>query len=132
MYYYKYVFYKIYTYLKDGNWALYPQIETILIITIFPLSNLLVVLYLLSLFNLYRLDFSFISSNTSKLLIVTFIAVFIFNNLFFYLVSNWKEIIISMRKEKELPRINRILYLYVLFSVVSLCAIYLLGGLFVK
>ena len=132
MYYYKYVFYKIYSYLKDGNWAIYPQIETILIITILPLSNLLVVLYLLSLFNLYGLDFSFISSNTSKLLIVTFIAVFIFNNLFFYLVSNWKDIIISMRKEKEQPRINRILYFYVLSSVVSALAIYLLGGLFVK
>ncbi len=132
MYYYKYIFYRIYSYLKEGNWALYPHIETILILTILPVFNLLLILYLLSLLNLYVINFGFINSHTSKLLIVVFAVIFVFNNLYFFFVSNWKEIIISFRKQRKLSGIDKILYLYVLFSIVSLSTVYLTGGLFIK
>ncbi len=84
MYYYKYMFFKIYSYLKDGNWALYPQIETILIISFLPLTNIFLLLFLINLVGLHEFNFEFITSQSVKFLIVIFVSVFLFNHLYFF------------------------------------------------
>jgi hypothetical protein len=126
---YKYLYYKMYSWLKSGIEPFYPQVSSVMILTLLPVSNLYLILYILSLLNMYQFDGSFIDSSTAKIFIVVFVSLFVFNQLYFFWINNWKEMILFFKTNNVSRKLNIAINIYVIFSISSYVLIYILDSI---
>lgn len=122
---YKYIYFKFYDWGAHWFDPFTPQVTAAIIMSLLPVSNLFFILYFLDYFNLYDFKAKTINSDTFIIFIVLFIALLLFNQLYFFWVNKWKEII-KYFKENEAPAgIKTITISYVIISIGGSVFLYL-------
>ena len=123
--YYKFMYYKIYCWLKNGIEPYYPQVSSVMILTLLPLSNLYVILEILNYFGVYQFSGSYINSATTVIIITVLLSLFVFNQLYFFWINKWREIIVFFNDKNISSKINLSINFYILFSISSYVLLYI-------
>jgi len=122
---YKYIYYKFYSWSANSFDPFAPQLTSTFLITLFPLSNLYIILYLLNHLGFYQFSGSYINSATTIIIITVFISLLLFNQLYFFWINKWEEIVAIFKNTKVSRKINLIAIIYIIFSLGSYILLYL-------
>lgn len=112
---YKYTYYKIYEWIRVRFDPFAPQITTTIILSLFPLAILYLPLRLLSYLNFYNFEMKFTTSSTFIVFGIIFLALLVFNQLYFFALNEWKEIILFFRKNDISDKIKITANVYIVF-----------------
>jgi len=126
---YKYIYYKFYYWAKKWFDPFAPQLTSTFLITLLPISNLYVILYLLNYFGMYQFQGSYINSSTTVIIITVFVSLLVFNQLYFFWINKWREIIILFENKNVSNKVNLIVNIYIIFSISSYILVYLFDSL---
>jgi len=120
---YKYFFFKLYNCLSNGWKPYFPEFNSMFLISLFPLLNIYLILVLLNYFNIHEYNYQYINSLSAKILIIVFVSIFSFNQLYFFLISQWKSIIKYFNQNEVSSRMNAISNIDIIFCISSFAII---------
>jgi hypothetical protein len=112
---YKYIYFKVYEWIKERIDPTAPQITSTIILSLFPLSILYVVFRFLSYLGVYKLNLSHTTSSAFIVFIVLFVLLIIINQIYFFALNDWKEIILFFRKNEISNKLKIIANVYIVF-----------------
>lgn len=121
---YKYIFYKLYNWSSNGWEPYFPQFNSIFVISLLPLSNIYLILVLLDYFGIQEYSDQYIYSPSIKVLVVVFVSTFLFNQLYFFWINQWRSIIEYFNQNEVSSKTNVISNIYLIFSVLSYLIIF--------
>ena len=116
---YNYIFFKLYKWSRRSGWYILGPQGALTLLTLSIFYNAYLILFLLDLFKISRFDSKYIYSPTAKILIVVFVSMYLYNNLHFYWINKWKEIVIYFNNNEASSKIRLLSNTYIIFSVVS-------------
>lgn len=124
---YKYIFYKFYSWSSNGGEPYFPQLNSIFLISLLSLSNIYLFLVLLNYFGIHEYSAGYTTNPSAKVLIVAFIAIFLFNHLYFFWINQWKSIIKDFNQNEISSKVKMISNIYIFFCITSFVIIYLIS-----
>lgn len=112
---YKYIYYKFYNWSINYFDPFAPQITATFILSLSPLSIIYVLFRFLSLLGIYHFDMSTTTKATFIVFLVLLILLIIFNQIYFFAINNWKEIILFFRKNEISNKLKLAANVYIIF-----------------
>ena len=116
---YNYIFFKLYKWSRRSGWYILGPQGALTLLTLSIFYNAYFILFLLGLFKISTFDIKFIYSPSTKILIVVSVSMYLFNNLYFYWINKWKEIINYYNNYKVSSKMRFLSNTYIIFSVTS-------------
>lgn len=105
---YKYIFYKFYQWAREWFDPFAPQISSTLILSLLPLSILYLIVRLAGILDLLQFDMN----TTLSPMVISFVVIFallvLFNQIYFFVYYNWRDIILYFR-ENEISKSTKII-----------------------
>jgi len=115
---YKYLYYKIYQWVRRRYGEDYPQFYVLNVIAIFLFLNVITILKIISYFKIINSSLiKYFFENTFIYLIVTVLLIYIFNVIYFFKINHWRKVLKYFENNKENKIDKILLYIYLLCTI---------------
>jgi hypothetical protein len=125
---YKFIYYKYYQWISESIDPFAPQITSLLMISLLPLSTIYSFIRVIHTLHISQIKIGYTTNPIIIVLIVLFIILFIFNQIYFFVINNWKELILFFR-ENEISRKKKIVaYIIIIYSTIVYAVFFIFLG----
>lgn len=125
---YKFIYYKYYQWISEWLEPFAPQITSTLAMALLPLSILYPIIRLFIYLNIVHLSFSYSTNPIVVAYVIVFILLLAFNQIYFFVFNNWKEIILSFRKNEVSKKCKISAYVIIIYSTTVYLILFLFLG----